>query len=193
MLDDCKSKGTSVINTRKYLIHKMGEEKFNELADEVGLPPKVVSSSWIKIETVYQLHVLAAKELKTTPRDLGYASAAYTLVEDLNGIYKLFMRGAGVVSVLAKSPRMLKSYSNYSEAEMLQNDFGFVRVKYTFNEEFKSHLDVLDFILGSFSGGADGILHVCKYKMDSWTLIEENFDPTEPGCTAIAECKYSRI
>lgn len=193
MLEAYKSKGTSVINTRKYIISKLGEEKFNDLARAVGLPSKIVSSSWIKIEMVYELQKLAAKEMNTTPSKLGWDSSAYTLVEDLNGVYKLFMRGAGVTSVLAKSPRMLKTYSNFCEAEMLQNDLGFARVKYTFKEGFNGHPEILHFLLESFAGGADGILQVCKYQMDSWTIIEKNVDPSEKGCSAVAECRYSRL
>ncbi|MEQ9403152.1 MAG: hypothetical protein RIM99_06195 [Cyclobacteriaceae bacterium] len=161
--ENYKLKGTAIVNLKNHVIAKVGQEFFNEIVEEVGLKGKniIVQAAWYPAATFIRMQQLTARKMNMSDRDFGIASAKYVLEEDLNGVYKFFLRVAGIQTILSKLPQMANAYGNFIKMEITKNEKGFLEAGFRVPEMLAEW-----YFVGS-EGAISGILTVCKRPMIS--------------------------
>ncbi len=165
-------KGTSLINTKKFIIKKLGEEKYHQLVHDTGFPNLVIPSSWYDFFSVNKISHASAVEMNITLEEFTINQTRYILEVDLLGVYRLFMRVSGVKNVLLKVPKMMSSYTNYWSGEILENGQGKVLVRYLLPLEFADQKDLIDYHMFAGKGAFTGILNICNTPMKSFEIID---------------------
>lgn len=156
--DDFLIKGTAILNLKKYLVARTDEVLFLQLASMVELknPKIILPSTWYPIQNFIKMQELAAEQMKMSYRQFCIEAATYILEEDLNGVYKFFIRVSGVSNVLSKMPQMVNAYVNFIDLSILENSNGLLRVRFICPAPFYEW-----YIFGS-EGAIQGIINVCK-------------------------------
>lgn len=175
--DQFKIKGTAINNLKKYVSVKIGVDFFDQIANEVGLTNKnlILASKWYPVMTFIDMQKKAAKHMKMSDREFGIASAQYILEEDLNGVYKFFIRMSGVPKILSRLPQMANAYASFIEMELLKNTQGKIIAKYRIPAAFS------DWYFDGSEGAIRGILTVCKAEFISMKVESKVVDHTSMG------------
>lgn len=151
-------KGTSIKNARNYIVSKTSPEFFEDLAKKNGFENSslILPSTWYPVELLVGIQECASEKLGWELKRFTVDSTAYTIREDLLGIYKFFMRVSGATSVLGKLPQMSKAYSNFLEIDILKNkDTLFVI-------QIQLPTEIADWCLPGYEGTIRAILDVCN-------------------------------
>ena len=98
-------------------------------------------------------------------RELVLLNTRFVLENDLNGVYKFFMKLGGVVRVLDFSPQLAKTYSNCLDLKNIENRDGYYRAEVVIPTKYS------EFTVFGQEGSLDGILKVCSKKMTEFKIL----------------------
>ncbi len=163
-------KGTAFNNLKKFITHELGSDQYTRLASSCGIrnPNLIIPSSWYPFDQYHMLSIESSIAMGKTFRDFIIDSTLFLIVEDLNGVYRFFIRVATPRRVLEKLPSMSRTYVNFVEYKVLENKDGYHSAQLTIPKE------VRDWELYSAEGGIRGILTVCNRSIKSWEIGDES-------------------
>jgi hypothetical protein len=181
-------KGTGIRNFKKYIENEVNNDYFDELTEAVDFGPKnlILSSQWYPANLLIEMIELTSLRLNKSLEQITREAAKFSLEEDLNGIYKFFMRVGGSRLVLSKLPTLSKTYTDFITAEIIHNETGNLVIIYTLPEEIS---DWLSWYLSTVEGAIEGMLSVCGNSLNSFKILSKH--STEDKLKLTVEVNYS--
>ncbi len=167
-----KVKGTIIKNFQLYISRRVSPDFFKDILSESGLGTirGILSSSWYPAEKHIKMLELAADEVNQNVWDMNTEFAREWLENDMNGVYRFFMRIGQPVRVFSRMNQIDKGYANYGNAQVIKNEFG------EWVGTFIMPQILEDWHMSSVRGGVVGILKVCGYKINSFEILDRKVD-----------------
>lgn len=160
-------KGTGTIGYKKSMDAISGSGYFDKKMKELN--PNwdgfILSSSWYNALVLANVNYLAAKEKGENRKEFCIKLAEKNLENDMNGVYKFFIKLGGPEKVLSYFPQIASAYTNFQKETIITNKKGF------FKGVVELPSDIEEFMIYSHEGAFKGILKVCGYPMKSFTVI----------------------
>ena len=162
-----KVKGTAFSNVKNFIEIQLGIDQYEELISSHNLnsPRNPIKSSWYSASDFVHLEVLAAERLNLSLREFCIRCTTFILEEDLNGVYRFFIKLGGPDRVMASVPRIARTYNNLFNYHIQKNEKGL------HNAYIIHPPAVYDWAIGSCEGGLRGILNVCKMSLKSFREV----------------------
>ncbi|MEQ9404694.1 MAG: hypothetical protein RIM99_13970 [Cyclobacteriaceae bacterium] len=151
-------KGTGYKNLKKYLDTRYEPGLFEHAAGEVGIQFNggILTVTKYPIFKYIQLCQSVAEKVNKSLEDLTIDSSRFVLEEDLNGIYKFFIRVGGPERTIHSFPQITKTYCNFVRYHIEDNKSGSLILRGETVAEINEWNKV------ALKGAMTGILNVCK-------------------------------
>jgi hypothetical protein len=166
-----KVKGTAVKQLNKFLDSRVSKGYFFRIAEESSLfeiKSPILLSSWYSAHEVINLELRAAELMGMSVQEFFFEYGKFTIEEDLNGIYRSFMRLGGAERILNAAPLIIQTYMNYMKCEVKVSKPGLnqtcIEVPEVINE----------LSIATIQGACTGILNVCKRNFQHFKILEKN-------------------
>ncbi|MEQ9402278.1 MAG: hypothetical protein RIM99_01725 [Cyclobacteriaceae bacterium] len=171
------AKGTAVRNLRTFVDKNIGVGVFDEKMEELepNYNKLILSSGWYNAYYVKVLMEQVSGELGWTLRKLCLEFNEFSLKQDLNSLYKFFLKVGGPVRVLASAPQLVKTYTNSLTYEVSMNDKGLHQGLVRAPEVFA------EWNLNMFEGSINGILKTLEKRIDSFEVLDKNSYQEDDG------------
>jgi len=163
-----KVKGTAIISTKKFFDAEFGEDYFVNNFPRYYPNSNLLASSWYDMNPIVQWLNEAADSTNSSFRNLVLKNTTYVLENDLNGVYKFFIKLGGIKRVLDASPLLAKSYSNCLEIKIIENITGYYKSEIIIPDKFS------DFAIHGQEGSLSSILKVCGKRMTDFKIISKD-------------------
>ncbi len=163
-----KFKGVLYRSLKSYIVHHFDEEEYTRLMKEIGFDAKnPLPSSWYPSYFYHRVTQLVSEKLDEPIDELTVQMSKYNVKTDLNGIYRFFMRVAGVNGVLQKMANLNNAYSNYSKMTVVENQNG------KYGVILEAPAEEFDFFACCLQGGTIAMLEIFNHRMLSFAVSEE--------------------
>lgn len=178
-------KGTGVIGYRNYIDSKFGMGFFDQKMKEID--PKwnsqVIPSSWYNAQNMVKAicNIYDPVNDKRKILEMG----EILLENDLNGVYKFFMKLGGPQKVLAFIPQLATAYTNYIKVIILENKVGYIKAENVVPNEMAEYTAL------STESALKGTIKACGFQ-STFTLLSNEQTLNGNGTTRslIYECRY---
>jgi hypothetical protein len=169
-------KGTALKNLKNFLDRRFERGLFERYADRselLGRSGVVLLSQWYSARRIIEMEMDIAKLLGLSVRDFFIDYGCFTVEEDLNGVYRSFMRLGGAERVLSSVPTLSKAYVNYMDAAVVLNQRGLHRSQFILPES------LTEIALFTNEGASRGILNVCNRRLETFRIVESTIVMSE--------------
>ncbi len=163
-----KIKGTAILGLKVYFDEKTNERSFLEIYRQT-LPDAgelILASSWYDAEEQKMVMEACANHLAIDMDTFSQEVTRASLISDLNGVYKFFMKLGGATRVLSSAPQMAKAYTNYNKYDLIRNEKGYHEASVTVPKQFT------DWNLNINRGSLTGVLEVCGHAIKEFEVID---------------------
>ncbi len=162
-------KGTAFRNMKKFTDEKLGEGYFQNFMKIInpGFPTIITPSAWYPASDSLQMSVHAAKKMGVSLERYCLDQNEFNVRENLNGVYKFFLKVGGPERVLKSIPQMLKTYTNSALFEVMKNETGHFKGRAYTPKEFG------EWNFYMLKGGIYGIMNALEKSIKDFQLQDE--------------------
>lgn len=125
-------KGSHVLQVSHWVNKHLGPDSFARLANEAAERRRDTTSwnivlpiSWYDVHVVRDALDVACERVGVPLEEAQTEIAKMNALQDLKSIYRFFMRMSQPQRILTQTPRMWRTYVNFAEASVVQNEPGF--------------------------------------------------------------------
>lgn len=158
------AKGTYFKRLIEITDRKFGKDSFKETANSMNIEmPEIILSStkynWVECCKILEFLM---NRNGVEHYDFYLELTVYAVESDLNSIYKMFMGFSGPKFVLGMMPSISKAYNNWIPVEIITNESGYFKAKYS----FPAIVHFEQFTPAAAVGAITASINACKYKID---------------------------
>jgi uncharacterized protein (TIGR02265 family) len=118
-------KGTHLLQVRDYLNSRLGPDTFEQyLREEGGSKSALLPGAWYEVEPLMGVLRRASRQLSNDVETLTSEVARLNAFADLPSLYRVFLRIAQPRRLLHFVPQMWRTYVDFGEGRVVQNEVG---------------------------------------------------------------------
>ncbi len=120
-----QTKGSHVVQARKWIDERLGEGAFRELVarknSDLGTT-LILPGGWYDVQPVVDALTAVAERLNLSVEETTREIARVNALEDLTSIYRVFLRVAAPVRVMSFTPQLWSNYVAFGDAVAVTNE-----------------------------------------------------------------------
>ena len=158
-----------MLSTKKFFDLNYGHKYFYDNWNKYypDFPPHILVSAWYELEPNIRWHYDSANSAKKILSDYFIEMAEFAVNNDLNGVYKFFMRLGGIKRVLGLAPQLNSAYLNCVNGKVLVNKDNYYRA------EVNCPSFARDWHMYGQKGGFMAIIKLFGYELIAFNILAE--------------------